>query len=129
MLGCLETPPAFLKAVPSAWTVTRGGCNFGSIRVLGCLETPPAFLEAVPSAAVVDALCASTKSLVVCLPRAHPPEFWALMGRKCVTAWGSALQSAKCEEVNYPDLACAKHSIRQIEPYWAFNMNVVGSAY
>ena len=24
LLGCLETPPAFLEAVPSAWTVTRG---------------------------------------------------------------------------------------------------------
>ena len=24
VLGCLETPPAFLEAVPSAWTVTRG---------------------------------------------------------------------------------------------------------
>ena len=24
VLGCLETPSAFLEAVPSAWTVTRG---------------------------------------------------------------------------------------------------------
>ena len=24
VLGCLETPPAFLEAVPSAWTVTHG---------------------------------------------------------------------------------------------------------
>jgi hypothetical protein len=24
LLGCLETPPAFLEAVASAWTVTRG---------------------------------------------------------------------------------------------------------
>jgi hypothetical protein len=24
VLGCLKTPPAFLEAVPSAWTVTRG---------------------------------------------------------------------------------------------------------
>jgi hypothetical protein len=51
LLRCLETPTAFLEAVPSAWTVTReSACKSRSIRVLGCFETPTAFLDAVPSA-------------------------------------------------------------------------------
>ena len=29
VLGCLETPTAFLEAVPNAWTVTRGRLQLG----------------------------------------------------------------------------------------------------
>ena len=33
--GCLETPPAFLEAVPSAWTVTRLPVIWGCLIVVG----------------------------------------------------------------------------------------------
>ena len=71
MLGCLETPTAFLEAVPNAWTVTRGclqlggAYNSGSIRMLGCLETPTAFLEAVPNAWTVTRV-PTTRGLYGC---------------------------------------------------------------
>ena len=44
VLGCLETPPAFLEAVPSAWTVTWGVVD--ALRVSTVTgSVPPPFLR------------------------------------------------------------------------------------
>ena len=47
LLGCLETPPAFLEAVPSAWIVTRGVVD--ALRASTATSSvPPPLLHVTP---------------------------------------------------------------------------------
>ena len=50
VLGCLETPSAFLEAVPSAWTVTRGVVD--ALRALTVTSSVPPPLPDIPLVSV-----------------------------------------------------------------------------
>ena len=113
LLGCLEKPPAFLEAVPSAWTVTRGRLLLGVYTDAGVPRNASGVSRGSAKCMhgnsgsgrrvlrVDEVRC---RSLVVCL---LPPHFYC-RGSSCILDpnGSDGKGKAKCE-----------------------NENVVGSAY